>query len=446
MMFESLSDKLQAIFDRLGKRGILTEQDVDAALREVRVALLEADVNFRVAKEFLARVRERAIGAEVHKSLTPGQAVVKIVHEELLKTLGEGGKLDLGGPPPRVIMLVGLQGSGKTTTAAKLALRLRSDGRKPLLVAADTYRPAAITQLETLGKQINIPVFSEGDKTPPPQIAQHAVQKAIQGALDVIIIDTAGRLQMDEAMMREVEEIKARVKPAEVLLVADAMTGQEAVNIAEAFNKRVGLTGLILTKIDGDARGGAAISMRAVTGVPIKFLSTGEKPDALEVFHPDRLASRILGMGDVLTLIEKAQQQFDEQEAAKAAEKMLSASFDLEDFLSQMRQIKRMGPLNDLLALVPGMKDLTRQISPEMTERQFKRVEAMISSMTREERRNPNILNASRKRRIAKGSGTSVQELNQLLSQFREAQRMMKQLANNPRLRMMSGWMGARRR
>jgi len=445
-MFESLSDKLQAIFDRLGKRGILTEQDVDAALREVRVALLEADVNFRVAKEFLARVRERAIGAEVHKSLTPGQAVVKIVHEELLKTLGEGGKLDLGGPPPRVIMLVGLQGSGKTTTAAKLALRLRSDGRKPLLVAADTYRPAAITQLETLGKQINIPVFSEGDKTPPPQIAQHAVQKAIQGALDVIIIDTAGRLQMDEAMMREVEEIKARVKPAEVLLVADAMTGQEAVNIAEAFNKRVGLTGLILTKIDGDARGGAAISMRAVTGVPIKFLSTGEKPDALEVFHPDRLASRILGMGDVLTLIEKAQQQFDEQEAAKAAEKMLSASFDLEDFLSQMRQIKRMGPLNDLLALVPGMKDLTRQISPEMTERQFKRVEAMISSMTREERRNPNILNASRKRRIAKGSGTSVQELNQLLSQFREAQRMMKQLANNPRLRMMSGWMGARRR
>ncbi len=445
-MFESLSDKLQAIFDRLGKRGILTEQDVDAALREVRVALLEADVNFRVAKEFLVRVRERAIGAEVHKSLTPGQAVVKIVHEELLKTLGEGGKLDLGGPPPRVIMLVGLQGSGKTTTAAKLALRLRSDGRKPLLVAADTYRPAAITQLETLGKQINIPVFSEGDKTPPPQIAQHAIQKAIQGALDVIVIDTAGRLQIDEAMMREVEEIKARVKPAEVLLVADAMTGQEAVNIADAFNKRVGLTGLILTKIDGDARGGAAISMRAVTGVPIKFLSTGEKPDAFEVFHPDRLASRILGMGDVLTLIEKAQQQFDEQEAAKAAEKMLSASFDLEDFLSQMRQIKRMGPLNDLLALIPGMKDLTRQISPEMTERQFKRVEAMISSMTREERRNPNILNASRKRRVARGSGTSVQELNQLLSQFREAQRMMKQLANNPRLRMMSGLMGARRR
>lgn len=445
-MFESLSDKLQSIFDRLGKRGILTEQDVDVALREVRMALLEADVNHKVAKEFLARVRERAVGAEVHKSLTPGQAVVKIVHEELLKTLGEGGKLDLGGPPPRVVMLVGLQGSGKTTAAAKLALRLRSDGRKPLLVAADTYRPAAIAQLQTLGKQINIPVFSEGDHVPPPQIAQHAIQKAIQSALDVIIVDTAGRLQIDEAMMREVEEIKARVKPAEVLLVADAMTGQEAVNIADAFNKRVGLTGLILTKVDGDARGGAAISMRAVTGVPIKFLGVGEKPDAFEPFHPDRLASRILGMGDVLTLIEKAQQQFDEQEAMRAAEKMMSSRFDLDDFLSQMRQIKKMGPLSDLLAMLPSMKELTKHISPEMTEKQFKRVEAMISSMTLEERHNPEILNASRKRRIAKGSGTTVQEVNQLLSQFREAQRMMKQLANNPRLRMMSGLMGARRK
>lgn len=445
-MFESLSDKLQSIFDRLGKRGILTEQDVDVALREVRMALLEADVNHKVAKEFLARVRERAVGAEVHKSLTPGQAVVKIVHEELLKTLGEGGKLDLGGPPPRVVMLVGLQGSGKTTAAAKLALRLRSDGRKPLLVAADTYRPAAIAQLQTLGKQINVPVFSEGDRVLPPQIALHAIQKAIQSALDVIIIDTAGRLQIDEAMMREVEEIKAQVKPTEVLLVADAMTGQEAVNIADAFNKRVGLTGLILTKVDGDARGGAAISMRAVTGVPIKFLGVGEKPDALEQFHPDRLASRILGMGDVLTLIEKAQQHFDEQEAMRAAEKMMSSRFDLDDFLSQMQQIKKMGPLSDLLAMLPGMKELTKHISPEMTEKQFKRVEAMIRSMTLEERHNPEILNASRKRRIAKGSGTTVQEVNQLLSQFREAQRMMKQLANNPRLRMMSGLMGARRK
>ncbi len=445
-MFESLSDRLQGIFDRLGKRGILTEQDVDVALREVRVALLEADVNFKVVKDFLARVRERAIGAEVHKSLTPGQAVVKIVHEELLKTLGEGGRLDLGGPAPRVIVLVGLQGAGKTTLAAKLALRLRSDGRKPLMVACDTYRPAAITQLETLGKQLNIPVFSEGDRVSPPQIAQHGIQKAVQTASDIVIIDTAGRLQIDERMMSEVEEIKAKVKPAEVLLVADAMTGQEAVNIADTFNKRVGITGLVLTKVDGDARGGAAISMRAVTGVPIKFLSVGEKPDALEPFHPDRLASRILGMGDVLTLIEKAQAQFDEAQAAEAAEKMMTARFDLEDFLNQIQQIKKMGPLNDLLGMIPGMKDLTKQMPADMTEKQMKRVEAIISSMTRDERRDPDVLNASRKRRVAKGSGTSVQEINQLLTQFREAQKMMKQLASNPRMRMMSGLMGGSRR
>jgi signal recognition particle subunit SRP54 len=445
-MFESLSDRLQTIFDRLGKRGILTEQDVDVALREVRVALLEADVNFKVVKDFLARVRERAIGAEVHKSLTPGQAVVKIVHEELLATLGEGGRLDLGGPPPRVIMLVGLQGAGKTTLAAKLALRLRSDGRKPLLVACDTYRPAAITQLETLGKQLNIPVFSEGDKVAPPQIAQHGIQKAVQTASDVVIIDTAGRLQIDDRMMAEVEEIKAKTKPAEVLLVADSMTGQEAVNIADTFNKRVGITGLVLTKVDGDARGGAAISMRAVTGVPIKYLGVGEKPDALEPFHPDRLASRILGMGDVLTLIEKAQQQFDETQAAEAAEKMMTARFDLEDFLNQIQQIKKMGPLNDLMAMIPGMKDLAKQMPSDMTEKQMKRVEAMISSMTRDERREPDLLNASRKRRVAKGSGTTVQEINQLLTQFREAQKMMKQLASNPRMRMMSGLMGGGRR
>jgi signal recognition particle subunit SRP54 len=447
-MFDALSDKLQAIFDRLGQRGVLSEKDVDEALREVRRALLEGDVNFKVVKEFIDRVKVRAVGAEVHKSLTPGQAVVKIVHEELLQILGEGGKLDLGGPPPRVIMLVGLQGAGKTTMAAKLALKLRADGRKPLMVACDTYRPAAITQLETLGKQLSIPVFSEGDKVKPPDIAQHGIQKAVQTASDVVIIDTAGRLQIDDAMMREVEEVKARTKPSEVLLVADAMTGQQAVNIADEFNKRVGLTGLVLTKVDGDARGGAAISMRAVTGVPIKFLGVGEKSDALEVFHPDRLASRILGMGDVLTLIEKAQQQFDEQEAEKAAEKMMTAGFDLEDFLGQMRQIKKMGPLNDLLALIPGMKDLTKQVPAGMTEKQFQRVEAMISSMTRHERQDPDVLNASRKRRVAKGSGTSVQEVNQLLVQFREAQKMMKQLSTNPRMRAMAGLMkpGSRRR
>jgi signal recognition particle subunit SRP54 len=293
---------------------------------------------------------------------------------------------------------------------------------------------------------LSIPVFSEGDKVAPPQIAQHGIQKAVQLAADVVIIDTAGRLQIDDAMMREVEQIKALTKPAEVLLVADAMTGQEAVNIADAFNKRVGITGLVLTKVDGDARGGAAISMRAVTGVPIKFLSTGEKPDALEPFYPDRLASRILGMGDVLTLIEKAQAQFSEQQAADAAEKMMTARFDLEDFLNQIQQIKKMGPLNDLMAMIPGMKDLSKQMPADMTEKQMKRVEAIINSMTRTERRDPDLLNANRKRRVAKGSGTSVQEINQLLTQFREAQKMMKQLATNPRMRMMSGMMGGSRR
>ena len=443
-MFENLSEKLQAVFDRLNKRGILTEQDVDVALREVRLALLEADVNFKVVKEFLARVRTRAIGAEVHKSLTPGQAVVKIVHEELLATLGEPGKLDLGGPSPHAIMLVGLQGTGKTTAAAKLALRLRSNGMRPIMVAADTYRPAAITQLEQLGKQLNIPVHAESSKVPPPQICQNAIAHAVQGAYDIVIFDTAGRLQIDEMMMAEVEKIKTVTRPQEVLLIADAMTGQEAVNIAETFNKRLGLTGLILTKVDGDARGGAAISMRAVTGVPIKFMSVGEKPDAFEPFYPDRLASRILGMGDVLSLIEKAQTSFDEAEAARAAEKMMSAKFDLADFLSQIQQVKKMGPLNEVMAMIPGFGKLSKDLSPDMTDRQLKRVEAMINSMTTGERRNPDLLNASRKRRVAKGSGTSVQEINQLIVQFRQMQKMMKQLSSNPRLRGLGGMFGRR--
>jgi len=436
-MFEGLSEKLQAVFDRLGRRGVLSEADVDVALREVRLALLEADVNFKVVKDFLARVRVRAIGVEVHKSLTPGQAVVKIVHEELLSTLGEGGKLDLGGPAPRVIMLVGLQGSGKTTTAAKLALRLRAAGQKPLLVAADTYRPAAITQLEQLGKQLSITVYSEGSTASPPQICQNAIGRAIQGAFDVVILDTAGRLQIDDRMMAEIDEIRRLTKPCETLLVADAMTGQEAVNIADAFNKRVGLTGLILTKVDGDARGGAAISMRAVTGVPIKFMGVGEKPDAFELFHPDRLASRILGMGDVMTLIEKAQAEFDEKEATKTAERMLSSRFDLEDFLGQIQQIKKMGPLGDLLKMIPGYNQISKDVSPEMTEGQMKRTEAIIYSMTRKERRDPNLLNASRKRRVARGSGTEVQHVNDLLRQFKQAQTMMKQIQGNPRLRNM---------
>lgn len=436
-MFEGLSEKLQAVFDRLGRRGVLSEADVDVALREVRLALLEADVNFKVVKDFLARVRVRAIGAEVHKSLTPGQAVVKIVHEELLSTLGEGGKLDLGGPAPRVIMLVGLQGAGKTTTAAKLALRLRANGQKPLLVAADTYRPAAITQLEQLGKQLSITVHSESATVPPPQICQNAIRRAIQGAFDVVILDTAGRLQIDDRMMAEIDEIRRLTKPCEILLVADAMTGQEAVNIADAFNKRVGLTGLILTKVDGDARGGAAISMRAVTGVPIKFMAVGEKPDAFEPFHPDRLASRILGMGDVMTLIEKATAEFDEKEATRAAERMMSSKFDLEDFLGQIQQIKKMGPLGDLLKMIPGYSQISKDVSPEMTEGQMKRTEAIIYSMTRKERRDPNLLNASRKRRVARGSGTEVQHVNELLRQFKQAQTMMKQIQGNPRLRNM---------
>jgi signal recognition particle subunit SRP54 len=429
-MFESLTDKLQNVFDRLGKRGLLTEADVDAALREVRLALLEADVNYKVVKDFVKRVRERTVGLEIHRKLSPAQQVVKIVHEELVTTLGEPGKLDLGKQPPHVIMLVGLQGSGKTTAAAKLALRLREGGRKPLLVAADTYRPAAVKQLETLGRQVDITVHSEGVEPPPPKICANALKVARKGAFDVVIMDTAGRLQIDDNMMRELEAIKRETRPVEVLLIADAMTGQEAVNVALGFHERVGLTGLILTKVDGDARGGAAISMRSVTGVPIKFLGVGEKVDALEPFYPDRLASRILGMGDVLTLIEKAESSLDQEAAQKAAEKLLEGEFNLEDFLQQLRQIKQMGPISQLLEMVPGFRGVSKEVSPEMTDRELRKVEAIINSMTRQERENPRIINASRKRRIARGSGTQVQDVNALLTQFRQMQRMMKQLTS----------------
>jgi signal recognition particle subunit SRP54 len=429
-MFESLTDKLQNVFEKMGKRGMLSEADVDAALREVRLALLEADVNYKVVKDFVQRVRERSIGLEIHRKLSPAQQVVKIVHEELVETLGEPGRLDLGKQPPNVIMLVGLQGSGKTTAAAKLALRLRQDGRKPLMVAADTYRPAAVKQLETLGQQIDIPVHSEGVKPPPPTICDNAVEKARKGAFDVVILDTAGRLQIDDQMMRELEAIKKVTRPVEVLLVADAMTGQEAVNVAQGFHERVGLSGMILTKVDGDARGGAAISMRSVTGVPIKFLGVGEKVDALEVFHPDRLASRILGMGDMLSLIEKAEQTIDQEEAQKAAEKLLEGEFDLADFLQQLQQIKKMGPLSQLMEMVPGFRGVAKEVSPEVTDRELRKIEAIINSMTPEERRKPRIINASRKRRIARGSGTQVQDVNGLLTQFRQMQRMMKQLTS----------------
>ncbi|MGD2050596.1 MAG: signal recognition particle protein [Chloroflexota bacterium] len=427
-MFETLGNRLQDTFDNLTRRGKLTENDVDAAMREIRLALLEADVNYKVVKDFVKRVRERAVGHEVMRSLTPGQQVVKIVHEELIATLGQPGRLNLGMQSPAVIMLVGLQGSGKTTTGAKLALLLRQEGRRPLLVAADVYRPAAIDQLETLGRQLDIPVYSEGVDANPVQVSSNAVKNAKEIGATVVILDTAGRLNIDEMRMDEIREIKARVQPIETLLVADAMTGQEAVRVASDFDEAVDITGLIMTKIDGDARGGAAISMREVTGVPLKFLGTGEKTDAIEVFHPDRMASRILGMGDVLTLIEKAQTELDQEEAERASKKLLSGKFDLEDFLEQMQQVKKMGPLGQLMEMIPGMNKMAGDIDLRGAEAELKRIEAIIQSMTPEERRSPKIIKASRKRRIAAGSGTTVQEVNGLLRQFKEMQRMMKTL------------------
>jgi signal recognition particle subunit SRP54 len=428
-MFENLTSKLQAVFRRLGKRGTLRESDVDEGLREIRLALLEADVHYKVVKDFIARVHATAVGAAITKSLNPEQQLVKIVHQELIETLGEPGRLNLSGPAPYVIMLVGLQGSGKTTMTAKLALHLKKTGHLPLMVAGDTYRPAAITQLEVLGRQLELPVHSEGQTVPPPKICDNGVREARRRGCDVVILDTAGRLQIDEEMMAELEAIKKAVKPVEMLLVADAMTGQEAVNVAAGFHERIGLTGLILTKIDGDARGGAAISMRSVTDVPIKFLGTGEKTDAIELFHPERLASRILGMGDMLTLIERAEAAFDEEQAERMERKLREASFTLEDFLEQFQQIRQMGPLSQLLDLVPGMGQLAPPgLSAEITDQQFKRIEAMILSMTPQERRKPKIIDGSRKRRIARGSGTTVQEINALLSQFRQMQKMMKQL------------------
>jgi signal recognition particle subunit SRP54 len=427
-MFEALQDKLQEIFRKLTSQGVLSEGDVDAALREVRLALLEADVNFKVVKELVGRIRERAIGSEVGRRLTPAQQVIKLVHEELIATLGEPARLNLSGPTPNVVMLVGLQGSGKTTTAAKLALHLRKGGQRPLLVAADTRRPAAITQLEVLGRQLDMPVHSEGAEVPPPLICARALARARASAYSVVLLDTAGRLHIDDELMAELEEVKGKVNPQEVLLVADAMTGQDAVRVAEAFHNRVGLTGLILTKIDGDARGGAAISIRAVTGVPIKFLGVGEKLDALEPFFPERLASRILGMGDVLTLIERAEVAVDQDKALAFGRKLSKGEFDLEDFLEQLREVKKLGPLSQLLEMIPGFSRVSHEVAPEVTDAQLKRIEAIISSMTVEERRNPQIIGGSRKRRIARGSGTTVQEINQLLGQFRQVQRMMKQL------------------
>ncbi|MCB0108093.1 MAG: signal recognition particle protein [Caldilineaceae bacterium] len=427
-MFETLTDKLQGIFDNLAKHGKLSENDVNVAMREVRLALLEADVNFKVVKEFVARVKERAVGAEVMNSLTPAQQVVKIVNEELIELLGKPAALDLSGQPPHVIMLVGLQGAGKTTMAGKLALRLRKSGQRPLLVAADIYRPAAIQQLEILGRQIDIPVHSEGTDIAASTIAKNALKLAREKAYNVVILDTAGRLQIDTEMMQELEQVRLIAKPAEVLLVVDAMTGQEAVNVAEGFNERVPISGLIMTKIDGDARGGAALSVREVTGVPIKFLGTGEKLSDLEPFQPDRLASRILGMGDVLTLIERAQSNITEEDAAAMEQKLREGEFNLEDFLQQLQQIKKLGPLTDLLGMIPGVSKMMKDVDPEMAEDSMKKTEAIISSMTRLERQRPDVLNASRRRRIASGSGTTVNDVNTLLKQFRDMQKMMKQM------------------
>jgi signal recognition particle subunit SRP54 len=429
-MFESLSDRLQAAFQRLGGKGKLTEDDVREAMKQVRLALLEADVNLKVVKDFVARVTEQAIGEEVTKSLTPAQQVIKIVNNELIALLGSANvPLIEARPGPTVVMLVGLQGSGKTTLAAKLALFLRKKGKRPLLVAADVYRPAAITQLETLGRQLTIPVYSEGTDASPPEIARHAVQQARLDSHTYVIIDTAGRLQIDEPLMHELEQIVAATSPHEKLLVVDSMIGQEAVRVADAFNQRVGLSGVVMTKVDGDARGGAALSVRAVTGVPIKFLSAGEKVelDTIEPFYPERLASRILGMGDVLSLIERAEQMYDEQEARRMEKKLRKGSFDFEDFLNAMQQMRKLGPLQQILSMIPGLGQLARN-EELVSEKELKRIEAMINSMTREERRNPDLIRGRRKERIARGSGTQVQEVSALVNQFKRMQRMMKQL------------------
>ena len=439
-MFEQLSDRLGAIFSRLTGRGKLSESDINEALREVRIALLEADVSLSAAKAFVARIKEKALGADVLESLTPAQTIVKIVHDELVEMLGGAqARLQFSDAPPSVIMLVGLQGSGKTTQAGKLALRLKEQGRRTLLVAADVYRPAAIAQLQTLGKQIDLPVYEAGQGD-PVAIARDGVNEAKRLGLSTVIIDTAGRLQIDDALMTELERIKAAVHPKEIIFVADAMTGQEATNVAKGFNERLGITGVILTKMDGDTRGGAALSIFDATGAPIKFIGVGEKLSALDPFHPDRLASRILGMGDVMTLIEKTQGLYSEQQAKQLEAKLRKNSFTLDDFLEQMRQMKKLGSMSDILKMIPGMsRALPKDF--EIPESELNRVEAIICSMTRLERRNPTILNGSRRKRIANGSGTQVSEVNKLIKNFEGAQKMMKQMGGmkggkRPRLPM----------
>jgi signal recognition particle subunit SRP54 len=441
-MFDALSERLRKTLGALTGRGRVSAEDVDAAMREVRLALLEADVNFKVVKDFVARVRERASGAEILESLTAGQQVVKIVNEELVALLSAGDRTFRLTGNPAVIVLVGLQGSGKTTSAAKLARYLHKQGRRPLLVAADPYRPAAADQLETLGKALDMPVHRAPAGTSVIGIAKGGLDAARKLVRDTVILDTAGRLTVDEPLMKEIADLSDAVKASETILVVDAMTGQEAVNVAQAFHAAVPVTGLILTKIDGDARGGAALSISAVTGLPVKFLGTGEKTDALEPFYPDRLAGRILGMGDVLTLIERAQETFDEKQSARMAEKMRKASFTLEDMLEQMEQVQKMGPLGNIIEMIPGIGGMAKQAQASIDRGDLRRVEAIIRSMTPAERRDPAILNGSRRRRIAQGSGTRLQDVNQLVKQFGDLQKMMKQMTGGRFARRMPGMFG----
>lgn len=432
MAFQGLASRLQATIKKITGKGKINEQDVNEMAREVRLALLEADVNFKVVKDFIKVIKERSIGQGVMDSLTPGQQVVKIVQDELTKLMGgEHSKIAVADNAPTVIMMVGLQGAGKTTTTGKLANLLRKQyNRSPLLVACDVYRPAAIDQLETLGKQLEMPVFSMGTEVSPVEIATKAIEQAKAEHNDYVIVDTAGRLHIDNELMGELEQIKTAVKPDEIFLVVDAMTGQDAVNVAESFNEQLDISGVILTKLDGDTRGGAALSIKAVTDKPIKFAGTGEKLDELEVFHPERMASRILGMGDVLTLIEKAETQVDEEQTKALQEKMRTMSFTFDDFLEQMSQVKKMGPLEDLMAMIPGANKMKGMKNAQLDDKQLEHVEAIIKSMTKKERVDPEIMNASRKRRIAKGSGTSVSQVNRLLKQFNEMKKMMKQMSN----------------
>ena len=441
MAFESLGDKLQGVFKKLRGKGKLTEKDIKEAMREIKLALLEADVNFKIVKEFINKVSEKALGADVLESLTPSQQLVKIVNDELTEMIGgtEAQTLQFSSKSPTVIMMCGLQGAGKTTATAKLALHLSKQSRRPLMVACDVYRPAAVKQLEVLGKQINQPVFSMGTDTDPVTIAKEAVKYAVQHGNNPVILDTAGRLHIDEELMEELRNIKAETNPTEIMLVVDAMTGQDAVNVAKTFNEQLEITGVILSKLDGDTRGGAALSVKQVTGKPIKFASVGEKLNDLDVFHPDRMASRILGMGDILSLVDKAQAEFDEKEAIALEAKIRKSQFDLDDFLSQLKQIKKLGSFSQILGMLPGVdRKMLDAVDTEENAKRIVHIEAIIQSMTQEERRNPKIIGANRKIRISKGSGTRVQDVNQLLRQFADMQKMMKQLTGGKQQKMIN--------